>query len=264
MVQRDTNSENREGLMVDRWFFEIELSISFDQFEKLPANPAYKYEYVDGKAWLTPRPKECHALLELQSWKGDQIASAVTQDPVRIRPLEAADWDGLDTLFAGSFHRVQPFASLSDAQRLEAARGCLRFTRDGGDGPLIEPACFVAVDQKDNRLRGAILVTLMPDFDLSEALDLRWREPPPPDWAERRIGRPHLTWIFVSHWVREQGLGSSLLAAATGALRELGYHALASTFLGGNDASALWHWRNGFELAGRPHSLRKIRNGIRR
>jgi GNAT superfamily N-acetyltransferase len=264
MVTRDTNSGNREGLMVDRWFAEIELSISFEQFEKLPTNPAYKYEYFDDKAWLSPRPKECHALLALQSWKGDQIASAVTQEPVSIRPLEAADWERLDTLFSGAFQRVQPFASLSDAQRLEAARDCLRFTYDGGDGPVIEPACFVIVDQEYTHLRGAILVTLMPDVDLSESLDLRWRKPPPPDWAERRIGRPHLTWIFVGHRSREQGFGSSLLAAATGALREMGYHTLASTFLVGNDASALWHWRNGFQLVGRPHSLRKLRSGLRR
>jgi GNAT superfamily N-acetyltransferase len=248
--------------MVDRWFFELELSISFDQFVKLPANPAYKYEYLDGKAWLTPRPKECHALLELQSWKGDELASAVTREPVSLRRLEAADWERLDTLFAGAFRRVQPFASLSDEQRLQAARDCLRFTRDGGDGPLIEPACLFAVDQEDNHLRGAILVTLMPDVDLSESLDLRWRKPPPPDWAERRIGRPHLTWIFVGHRSREQGLGSSLLAAAIGALREMGYHKLASTFLVGNDASALWHWRNGFQLVGRPDSLRKLRSGL--
>ena len=104
----------------------------------------------------------------------------------------------------------------------------------------------------------------MPDVDLSESFDLRWREPPPADWAQRRIGRPHLTWIFVNHWLREQGLGSALLAAATGALRELGYGVLASTFLVGNDASALWHWRQGFQLAGRPGSWRKMRSRPRR
>ena len=259
MVPCATNWGNREGLMIDRWFSEIELAISFDQFEKLPTNPAYKYEYIDGKAWLSPRPKECHALLDLPSWKSDPIGSAVMEESIRIRALESADWESLATLFAGAFQRVQPFASLSDADRLEAARDCLRFTCDGGDGPVIEPACFVAVDQEDNRLRGAILLTLMPDVDLSDSLDLRWRVPPPPDWAEQRIGRPHLTWIFVGHWSGEQGLGSSLLAATVGALRHLGYQTLASTFLLGNDASVLWHWRNGFQLVGRPHSLRKLR-----
>ena len=225
--------------MVDRWFFGIELPISFEQFKKLPTNPAYKYEYFSGKAWLSPRPKECHVLLELPPGRADPISLSDTEAPVRIRPLEAADWAGLDPLFAGAFHRVQPFASLSGEQRLEAARECLKFTRDGGDGPLIERACFVAVSSEDNQPCGAILVTLMPDIDLSESFDLRWSEPPPADWAEQRIGRPHLTWIFVDHWSWEQGLGSSLLAAAAGMLQEMGYRMLASTFLVGNDASAL-------------------------
>ena len=250
--------------MIDRWFFGIELPLTFEEFEQLPTNPAYKYEYFGGKAWLTPRPKECHALLDLQTRGGDPIDSAAMEELVWIRPLEATDWDGLDVLFAGAFDRIQPFASLGDLQRLEAARQCLQFTRDGGDGPLIEPACFVAVAAEDNHPSGAILVTLMPDLDLSKSFDLRWKEPPPPDWAQRLVGRPHLTWIFVDRWSREHGLGSSLLAAATGALRELGYRALASTFLVGNDASALWHWRNGFQLAGRPSSWRRIQSRLRR
>jgi len=45
-----------------------------------------------------------------------------------------------------------------------------------------------------------------------------------------------------------QGLGSTLLASAATALRGLGYRDLASTFLVGNERSALWHWRNGFRL----------------
>jgi hypothetical protein len=264
MVTGETHSANREGLMVDRWFFGIELPISFEQFRKLPTNPAYKYEYFGGKAWLSPRPKECHVLLELQPGGGDRTGLTEMQEPATFRLLEAADWDALDALFAGAFHRVQPFASLSDEQRLEAARQCLRFTRDGGDGPLIEPACFVAVSPEDNHRFGAILVTLMPDVDLSEAFDLRWKQPPPPDWAERRIGRPHLTWIFVSDWSREEGLGSALLAVAKAALHELGYRALASTFLVGNDPSALWHWRNGFQLTGRPGSRWRSQNRYRR
>jgi ribosomal protein S18 acetylase RimI-like enzyme len=250
--------------MVDRWFFGIELPLSFEDFRRLPANPAYKYEYIAGKALLTPRPKECHALLDLREQDRDQASLAATEDPVRIRRLEAADWAKLDGLFAGAFHRVQPFASLNDAQRLEAARQCLRYTRDGNDGPLIEPACLVAVKEEDDHLCGAILVTLMPDVDLSTSFDLRWKEPPPADWAQRQVGRPHLTWIFVGPWSREQGLGTALLVAATRALWELGYRKLASTFLVGNDASVHWHWRSGFQLAGRPYSRRKLQNRPRR
>jgi ribosomal protein S18 acetylase RimI-like enzyme len=251
--------------MVDRWFFGIKLPLSIEDFRRLPTNPAYKYEYIAGKALLTPRPRECHALLDLrQPQEGDRANPPGTDDPVRIRRLEAADWGVLDQLFAGAFHRVQPFASLNDAQRLEAARQCLRYTREGNDGPLIEPACLVAVNEEDDDLCGAILVTLMPDVDLSTSFDLRWKEPPPADWAQRQVGRPHLTWIFISPLSREQGLGTALLAAATRALRELGYQKLASTFLVGNEASVHWHWRSGFQLAGRPYSRRTLQNRPRR
>jgi hypothetical protein len=250
--------------MVDRWFFGIELPLSIEEFRRLPTNPAFKYEYIAGKVWLSPRPKECRALLDLGDQRGDRIGPAAVQDAFVIRPLRAADWGALEALFVGAFQRVQPFASLDETQRLEAARQCLGYTRDGGDGPLIEPACLVAATREDSQLRGAILVTLMADVDLSTSYDLRWKEPPPVDWAQRQVGRPHLTWIFVGPWSREQGLGTALLAAATRALRAMEYRSLASTFLVGNDASALWHWRSGFQLAGRPYSRSNLPERQRR
>jgi GNAT superfamily N-acetyltransferase len=249
--------------MVDRWFFGIELPLSLEDFRRLPTNPAFKYEYIAGRALLTPRPKECHGLLDLREKQGDRASAAVTQDSVRIRRLRAADWGALDELFAGAFHRVQPFASLNEPQRLAAARQCLRYTHDGNDGPLIEPACLVAVEEENDHLCGAILVTLMPDVDLNTSFDLRWKEPPPADWAQRKVGRPHLTWIFVGPGSREQGLGTALLAAAAAALLELGYRELASTFLVGNDASVHWHWRSGFRLASRPYSRSRMQNRVR-
>lgn len=252
--------------MIDRWFSGIELPLTFEQFRKLPTNPAYKYEYFDEQAWLTPRPKSCHVLLKLEP--REEFGPGDDRHPIVLRSLAAGDWDGLDVLFSSAFHRVQPFARLSETDRLEAARECLGFTREGGDGPLIGPACFVAVARKDQDpsevLRGAILVTLMPDRDPSASFDLCWKEPPPPDWRERRIGRPHLTWIFVGPWSTERGVGSAMLSAAINALLAMGYRELASTFLMGNDASALWHWRNGFQLAGRPYSWRKMRVSLAR
>ena len=64
----------------------------------------------------------------------------------------------------------------------------------------------------------------------------------------------------MGHWFAEQGVGSALLAGAINALLALGYRELASTFLIGNNPSALWHWRNGFQLVGRPYSWRRIRS----
>ena len=45
------------GTMLDRWFSVIKLPMSWRQFHQLPRNPAYKYEYLEEAAWLSPRPK---------------------------------------------------------------------------------------------------------------------------------------------------------------------------------------------------------------
>jgi hypothetical protein len=37
----------------------------------------------------------------------------------------------------------------------------------------------------------------------------------------------------------------------------MGFVQLATTFLVGNDASMLWHWRNGFQLLQYPNSRRR-------
>jgi hypothetical protein len=247
--------------MIDQWFFTIELPLTFEQFEILPRDAAYKYEYFDGQGWITPRPKNYHALLELRRMEGSLLVDA--REPVQIRPLAAEDWQALPQIFAGAFHCVQPFASLKDADRLAAASQCLQYTRGGGDGPLIEPACFIAARQTDNEVLGAILVTLMPESDLAEFDGHRWTEPPPADWLERAAGQPHLTWIFVGPWHAGHGVGTALLAATTNALCALGYRELASTFLLGNDSSMLWHWRNGFRLLPYPGSWRRIRARVR-
>ena len=52
--------------MIHDWFSAIELPLTKRQFRQLPQNPAYKYEYFDGRAWLSPRPKNYHAVLNLQ------------------------------------------------------------------------------------------------------------------------------------------------------------------------------------------------------
>lgn len=247
--------------MIDRWFSTIRLPLTAEQFHRLPRDAAYKYEYFDGQALLTPRPKQYHAVLELRPVEVPPTPE--TRTPTRLRPLAADDWDRLPPLFAGAFHGVQPFATLGDADRHEAARSCLHRTREGGDGPLIEPACLVAEDQSVGRPVGAILVTVMPEVDLTGLDPLHWGEPPPPDWLERALGRPHLTWIFVGPWHAGHGIGSALLAAATQRLLAHRYRELASTFLLGNDASLLWHWRNGFRLLPNPISPRQILRRVR-
>jgi GNAT superfamily N-acetyltransferase len=249
--------------MLDRWFSTIRLPLSWREFHRLPQNPAYKYEYLEGAAWLSPRPRYYHARLELVPRDEDLPREVDARETVIIRALEDRDWSKLSRLFAGSFSGVQPFASLGDRRRLEASRGCLKHTRGGGDGPLIGPACQVAVSMERGIPRGALLVTLIPPIDLDDLWSLEWDSPPPPDAVERRSGRPHLTWVFVSPWHSGYGVGTALLAHATKALSDLGYTELISTFILGNTASMLWHWCNGFQLLAYSGSKRKFRERMR-
>ncbi len=241
--------------MDERWYRSIKLKMTIEQFHKLPRDVSYKYEYIDGKAWLTPTPKQYHARLELARFEsaiGLELSPSVV-----VRRLQTLDWEVFPQLFSTSFWQVQPFASLGDEDRDQASRECLEKTRNGGDGPLIEQACMVAIGD-DGRPDGAALVTITPDGELDDVWSgLIWHEPPPQDWLQRRVGRPHLTWVFVPPMLTRSGIGSALLAGVVQELRVLGYHHLVSTFLLGNHPSCLWHWRNGFKLAGSP-GLRRL------
>jgi len=244
--------------MIDKWFSTIELPLAFEQFKRLPQNPAYKYEYFSDRTWLTPRPKSYHALLDLRSFSRP-IANMATDEDVGIRPLADEGWQRLPRLFAAAFGRVQPFASLADEARLQAAEESLEQTRDGADGPLIGDACLVAACPPDGTPIAALLTTLTPAGDPSEWDSWRWTTPPPPDAVALGTGRPHLTWVFVSPWFARQGVGTSLLDVAVRALIRLGYEELGGTFLLGNESSMLWHWRTGFRLLPYPGSMRVIR-----
>ena len=248
--------------MCEEWMRPLELKISFAEFLALPRNNAYKYEYFDGHAHLSPRPKFYHALLDLKSLTA--LPSNATDPDVQLQPLKTDGWETLVPLFAAAFERQQPFGGLEEEERVEAVRRALIRTRTGGDGPMIEAASFVAHPGSNGGPIGAILITLLPEADPSEWGSFHWDEPPPPDCVELRLGRPHLTWIFVHPFCAGRGAGTALLVGAVQRLREHGFHELASTFLPTNDSSMLWHWRNGFRLIEYPGSSRRVERRIRR
>jgi GNAT superfamily N-acetyltransferase len=235
--------------MCDHWMPTLTLSLTLEQFHQLPRNSAYKYEYLNGQAVLSPTARHYHALLDL-------TPLPVPDDAV-LRPVRTADWADLAPVFAGAIARIQPYGSLDDATRHRAAEEALERTRSGGDGPLIEQASLVALYL--GQPVGAIFTTLLPDGDPSDFDSYHWLEPPPPQCIERRLGRPHLTWIFVSPLQRGHGTGTALLAACVRELLNMGFTQLLTTFMIGNDSSTLWHWRNGFRLLAHPLSKRLMK-----
>ncbi len=218
----------------------IELPITFDQFHTLPRNPAYKYEYFDKRAVLSPRPKAFSCVLDLKP--------TPVPDGFDVRPLPAADIPGLEKLFLHANIHTQPYQSLDEKKQAEAAKDAIERVVAGDDGPLIEAACFQVFDDRRDGPIGAAVVTLVHPDILTVPFAGEWKEPPPADAVAKRLGVPHLTWIFVSWWEVRRGVGSALLAHAANALHRLGFPHLASTFALDNPASALWHWRNGFRL----------------
>jgi GNAT superfamily N-acetyltransferase len=248
--------------MLDRWFPYVTFPVSMETFHQLPRNAAYKYEYWDGAAHLSARPKSYHCLLDLK--RAELVEQVVIQGdrPARFRSLVDTDWPELPQLFASAFERMPPFGLIEREQRVAAAEECLEFTRTGGDGPMVPPASFVAYASGDERIVGAILITLMQRGNLEDFRDECWRARAPDDALQQRWGRPHLTWIFVSPWYARFGVGSALLSRAVNVLLDLGYRDLASTFLLGNESGMLWHWKSGFRLLGYPGSPGAIQRKV--
>jgi GNAT superfamily N-acetyltransferase len=245
--------------MCDEWMPFVKVPMSIEQFHQLPRHAAYKYEFIEGETWLTPRPRYYHAVLDLKPLAATPLPHADSN--AVLRPVQATDWDdALPTAFASAFRDQQPFSGVQRDKRHEAAVKSLSQTRDGTDGPWIEAASFVAEERSQNHIIGGILITLLPDADLSEWGAYHWPEPPPADAVQRRLGRPHVTWVFVSPYYKGEGVGTALLNAAARQLLALGYTELASTFLAGNDSSMLWHWRQGFRLLAYPGSHRRRRD----
>jgi GNAT superfamily N-acetyltransferase len=226
--------------------------MSIQEFHQLPRHAAYKYEYLDGEAWLSPRPRTYHALLELRPPE-----ESADGGRVMTRQISADDWDDLTELFSAAFRDRPPFLGLDDKKRRAAAHAILEHARAGGDGPFVESAAHIARLKHHDGPAGGIVVTLLPATDLSDYRSFEWAEPPPPNAVAHRLGRPHLTWIFVHPFAAGRGVGTALLHAATRELLALGYTELASTFLLGNESSMIWHWRNGFRLAASPLSRRR-------
>src|SRR4051794_29690047 len=113
------NRGPRGPVMCDEWMKPLQLAISFEQFQQLPRNPAYKYEFFDGKAWISPRGRFFHGLLDLVPL---QTRSLDWTDPATLlRPLQPADWEELPELFAAAFFGRQPFGSLDSKTLGEAA-----------------------------------------------------------------------------------------------------------------------------------------------
>jgi GNAT superfamily N-acetyltransferase len=237
--------------MGDQWMIPRTIKIAPDDLAKIPLHPNWRFEaQPDGfTALLLPRPRFGHALLSLNRWRCPGPVKEVD-----FRPWKSTDPKDLVPLFSQAFASLEPIAGLGMEERRAAAEEALAEAWKGTEGPVSRSSA-VAIDPTGKAL-GAVMVTLLPGGNLDGPGAWRWYEPAPLDLEAMGGGLPHLTWIFVDPDIQHSGLGASLLSHTIAALRPMGYSQLASTFLTGNHASALWHWRMGFELMSWPGSPR--------
>jgi GNAT superfamily N-acetyltransferase len=223
------------------------ISMTFQDYMKLPWHPGFKLEYFGGRLHISPRWRTYDLFLPLE--QPEECSSVDVQNLVEIRQLEKPDWNDLPRVFASSFGRSPPFSLIPESERDEAGRRFMEFTRSGGDGPLIPEACFIAAHRETGNPLGAVILGQMTGRDKGwhdEARDAV--SPPPPPLPPGAAGPPHLNWIFVTEFCHGEGVGTALLAKATRALWDLGYRELASTVNQGNDPGMVWHWARGFRL----------------
>ncbi|WP_437228502.1 hypothetical protein SH661x_000941 [Planctomicrobium sp. SH661] len=238
--------------------------MSWEEFLALPRHPAYRYEYRNGHLQITGNPRFAHCTLSLAHdapfLNLEPAGTALTCffSEYERRAADKEDWAKLPALFTQAFQKSPPLMLLSDEQRTEAANTLLKRTHSSEDGPIVAPASLVLADRETGELQAAILITLIPAGDVHDFTHHAWTETPPDDAVANRWGQPHLTWIFVSPEKQRRGLGEVLLRESVSVLKRLGYSQLVSTFLVGDVASPLWHWKHGFELASYPGSPKRL------
>jgi len=244
--------------MSDEWMPSLTLNLTREEFDMLPRHPAFKYELLEGRTYISPWPRYAHAQLRLRSFRVDpgDVGNAA------LRLVQPSDLAELALTFRNAFGHLQPFGSLSDEVALQAAVKSLQHTFDGNDGPLAEPASFVAMH--GDKIVGAIFITILPGGEVCDWGSMHWHDRAPPDLWDIGAGQPHLTWIFVERFEQGDGVGTQLLQRAVRALKKRGYKTLWTTFMIGNDSSLRWHWRNGFDLLPNGLSKRNLRVRIRK
>jgi GNAT superfamily N-acetyltransferase len=199
----------------------LKFPVSFDAWGRLPRHPDWKYELIEGEAWLSPRARP------LLFGRSTSVAvPAVRLSGVEVRMLDAQrDRAEMIELIWDVWAEEDPYQSLEDPKTLLQAEL---------ERSLIAPNLgIVAVDA--GRICAAVLV-------LTAA-----------------AGAPMLTWLTVRREARDRGLATALLRVVVETLSERGVEELASSTSAANMASLRWHLTRGFQLA--PDPSREILRG---
>jgi len=200
----------------------VQFPLSPDLLHRLPRHPDWRYELVDGDAWLSPRPRPLGFVRSTAA----AVAAAPTPG-VEVRAVRTArDRAAIVALLVDVWSDEDPYRSFAD-DVCEA-----ELQREVGR-TVAEPAGLegaVAVDT--HGLCACVLVT--------------------------GSSSPALSWLSVRRDVRGRGLATAMLGVALGALARRGVQEVASHASAANMPSLRWHLACGFELT--PDPLWELRS----
>ena len=188
-----------------------------EEFEVLPMELGWKYEYWDGRAHISPRPQVV------------TITIGVKPRPVRslckLRPVAEANERQLVSAYLAAFRDTVEYCDW-EAGKIEAsANETIQDFFAGKRGKPL-PASRVAVDSQSEADGGKIIGAALV--------------------VESTERRPLLDLLFVMpHWQR-RGIATAVVVAALNELHAAGMQTLESRYVLGNEESRGWHQKFGF------------------
>lgn len=200
----------------------MQFPLSLELLHRLPRHPDWRYELVDGEAWLSPRPRP----LGFVRSTAVPVPTAPTPG-VEVRTVRTArDRAGVAALLVDLWSEEDPYRSFADDVRnAELQREVER--------AVIAPDALEGAVCLDARgLCACVLVT--------------------------GSSPPALSWLSVHRDVRGRGLASAMLDIVLGAMARRGVRAVASYASAANVPSLRWHLARGFELT--PDPLWELRS----
>jgi GNAT superfamily N-acetyltransferase len=191
------------------------LPMSFEEWESLPYQPGWKYEYWDGRTHITPNHQTAVTTAT--------VAPRRVNAPCTIRHVLPEDETPLLAVYLEAFADNQAFCDYTDAQFLDAARRDLRNSFTGHRAPLLVAS------------RVAVATEVMGELHVGAALLSR----------DREYG-PALDLLFIRPQWQRRGLATALVASAMNALHQAGEGTLTSCYQLANLTSQAWHRTFGF------------------
>ncbi len=185
------------------------------EFELLPHEVGWKYEYSDGCAHIRPRPMAA------------RLRAPITRRPVaetgcRIRPMTEADVPGLVRAFADGFRDTVEYCDCTGAQVRRAGADAVATFFAGRRGAFHPGSRLAVPEGRPYLVAGAALVV-------------------------RKADGPFLDMLFVRRRWQHRGLGTALVGMVMNELAGAGETHLGSAYNVANGPSIAWHHKLGFE-----------------